>query len=205
MIIVFVSNMCPFPFISTAANVKQLWWLTRVSSGRETWGIPKADHELRTTALAIEEHIRTTLMFLPLSSSGFLLNYSDCFCVKVSLAHVKPGWHGQTTNFCFSRAIAAHFLHLSAPRCQVCLFRFSIGLSLQRITSTSWLWAFSSCQSMGEHQQGWVVGPTIIDTGDWIWASNCFKNMTYFTPWIYNRLMEIRLESVLHQAEEAIV
>lgn len=124
MIIVFVSNMCPFPFISTAANVKQLWWLTRVSSGRETWGIPKADHELRTTALAIEEHIRTTLMFLPLSSSGFLLNYSDCFCVKVSLAHVKPGWHGQTTNFCFSRAIAAHFLHLSAPRCQVCLFRF---------------------------------------------------------------------------------
>ena len=51
----------------------------------------------------------------------------------------------------------------------------SIGLSLQRITSTSWLWAFSSCQSMGEHQQGWVVGPTISDTGDWIWASNCFR------------------------------
>ncbi len=118
-------------FISRAANVKQLRWLTRVSSAREPLGIPKTGHELRTTALAIEEHIRTTLMFLPLSSSGFLLNYSVFFCKRVSLTHFYPQPQGQRTNFVSIVQLQTDFW-FNVPWCQVCLFRFlPWGVSLK--------------------------------------------------------------------------
>ena len=89
----------------------------------------------------------------------------------------------------------------SVPWCQVCLFRFPPLGCLSKESNRPLGFELSpAARAWGRHQQGWVVGPTISDTGDWIWAIQLFqrwgKNMTYFTPWIYNRLMEIRLESV---------